>query len=317
VTAVVEQVKPSGARRFSLPAAGAAALILLFLLAGGVAGAACFKAETLFTIERGGGTPLRQPADLALHGERLFVLDDLNGRVAVFSLEGGYLSSVRLPGGSASSHLAIDVGSDDNIYLAASGKGKVVILSGKGKQLAAFITGSGEKPTEPVGIEVSRGQIFVADNEAHSVKVFDMDGNSVRSWGGTGEGPTSFRYPFRIIQDASGRVIVSDTLNSRIKIFTPAGDPLVEFGEFGVTEGTLYRPAGLAVWGEELLLVSDNYLGSVQAFALQGGYEASLCGADGVPVLFENPVSLAVRGSTLFVLEMGANRVRALRLRGK
>jgi hypothetical protein len=91
----------------------------------------------------------------------------------------------------------------------------------------------------------------------------------------------------------------------------------VEFGEFGVTEGTLYRPAGLAVWGEELLLVSDNYLGSVQAFALQGGYEASLCGADGLPVLFENPVSLAVRGSTLFVLEMGAHRVRALRLRGR
>jgi hypothetical protein len=211
VRVAVKQGNPSGERRSSLAkAAGAATLILLFLLCSGVAEAACFKAEPLFTIESAKGTPLRQPADLALHGERLFVLDDLNGRVAVFSLEGGYLSSVKLPDGSRSSHLAIDVGRDDNIYLAASGKGKVVILTGKGKQLAAFATGSEEKPTEPVGIEVSRGQIFVADNEAHNVKVFDMDGNFVQSWGGTGEGPTSFRYPFRIIQDASGRVIVSD-----------------------------------------------------------------------------------------------------------
>ena len=298
-------------------AAGVAALFLLLLVTGGPARAACFKAEPLFSIESAGGISLRQPADLALHGERLFVLDDLNGRVAVFNLEGGYLSSVKLPGGSASSHLGIDVGSDDNLYLAASGKGKIVVLSGKGKQLKVFTTGSGEKPTEPVGIEVSRGQIFVADNETHSVKVFDMDGNNVLSWGRIGEGPTSFRYPFRIIQDASGRIIVSDTLNSRIKIFTPAGDPLAEFGEFGVTEGTLYRPAGLAVWGEELLLVSDNFLGAVQAFALQGSYEASLCGADGKPMLFKNPVSLAVRGSTLYVLEMGADRVRVLRIHGR
>lgn len=313
---MVERRKLIGAKRL-LTTAGVAALVVFLLLTDGSARAACFKAEPLFSIDGAGGTPLRQPADLALHGERLFVLDDLNGRVAIFDLQGNYISSVKLAGGSGSSHLGIDVGSDDNLYLAASAKGKVVVLSGQGKQLKVFTTGSGEKPTEPVGIEVSRGQIFVADNEAHSVKVFDMDGNHVQSWGGLGEGPTSFRYPFRIIQDASGRVIVSDTLNSRIKIFTPAGDPLAEFGEFGVTEGTLYRPAGLAVWGEELLLVSDNYLGAVQAFALQGSYEASLCGADGKPILFESPVSLAMRGSTLYVLEMGAHRVRALRIHRK
>jgi len=289
---------------------------LLLLLTGAPVRAACLKAEPLFSLGGGGGILLRQPADLAIHGDRLFVLDDLNGRVVVYSLQGSHLSSIPLPGGGSPSYLGFDVGGDDNLYLAASGKGKIVVVSQEGRQLREFPTGGGEKPTEPVAIEISRGLGFVVDNEAHSVKVFDMEGNPAETWGGLGEGPTKFRYPFRIVQDASGRVIVSDSLNSKIKIFTPAGDPLVEFGEFGVTEGTLYRPAGLEVWGEGLLLVSDNHLGSVQAFDLQGGYEASLCGADGRPMLFRNPVSLAARGSKLFVLEMGADRVQALRIHG-
>lgn len=294
-----------------------AVVLLVSLGAIPAQAASCIRAEPLFALETADGIPLRQPADLAVKGDRIFVLDDLNGRVAVFSLRGSFLFSIKLPGGSGSAYLGFDVGSDDNLYLASSGGGKIVVLTQKGKELKAISTGGGKKPTEPVAVEVSKGQIFVVDNEAHSIKVFDMDGKEGPTWGGSGEGPAKFRYPFRVVQDASGRVIVTDTLNSRVQIFTPAGELLAQFGEFGVVEGTLYRPAGLGLWDDDFLLVSDNYLGSIQVFDRQGGYEASICGADGKPALFDNPVSLEARKSTLYVLEMGANRVQALRLPGK
>ena len=63
------------------------------------------------------------------------------------------------------------------------------------------------------------------------------------------------------------------------------------------------------------VMVADNYHGAVQLFTLSGTYLSTLCGRDGKPVLFANPVSLASRGSTLFVLEMGAGRVRAFEVR--
>ncbi len=294
------------------------ALVAAVLLASPVPaeGVSCLTAQPLFRIDQGGGKPLRQPSDLTLHGESLFVLDDLNGRVAVFSLDGRHVSSTPLPGGGDAAFLGLDVGTDDNIYLASAGEGKIIIVDHDGKVLREFATGQqGESPTEPTGVHVSRGFCLVADNEGHSVKVFDLGGTLKEQWGQLGEGPLGFRYPFRLRQDTLGRVIVTDTLNSKIKIFTPKGEPLLEFGEFGVTEGTLYRPAGIALREPDQLLVADNYHGAVQLFDLRGQYLATLCGDDGVPLLFQNPVSLAAQGSILFVLEMGAGRVQALELR--
>jgi len=310
---VAQRKDTTGSRLRRQTAAGAVALVLC-LVAGSPGGAACLKTSPLFTISSAATVPLRQPADLTIHGDRLFVLDDLNARVVSYGLEGTFISATKLPGGSSSSYLGFDVGGDDNLYLAASGAGKIVVINQKGEKVREFSTGGGENPSEPVGVEVARGQCFVVDNEAHSVKVYDLAGAPAVAWGGLGDGPGKFRHPFRLLQDPLGRIIVSDSLNSRIKIFTPVGDPLLEFGEFGVTEGTLYRPAGLGLWGENLLLVADNYLGAIQVYDLKGEYQSTLCGADSKPLIFSNPVSLAVRGSTVFVLEMGAGRVQALRI---
>ena len=72
-------------------------------------------------------------------------------------------------------------------------------------------------------------------------------------------------------------MLVTDTLNSRVLAFTPKGDPLAAFGEFGTTEGTLFRPAGLAVLEGDRVLVSDAYFGSLQIFGAQGAYQGVLC----------------------------------------
>jgi DNA-binding beta-propeller fold protein YncE len=299
----------------------AGALGFLILLAGFTAEAArsavCLTTTPLFQLRSGGDKNLRQPSDLTLHEGSLFVLDDLNGRIVEFTQSGRYRRSIPLPGGSRSSYLAVDIGGNDHFFLASSAEGKIVVIDKGGSVVRKFDTGGKDGTSEPVGIDVSRGKCFVADNEEHKIKVFDLEGKPLGEWGGIGDTPRKLRYPFRVVQDSAGRVIVTDSLNSRVKAYTPKGEPLFDFGKFGVVEGTLFRPAGISVWGNDRILVSDNYLGSVQLFDFKGGYHGTLCDSDGTPLLFQNPVSLAAVGGTLFILEAGAGRVQALRVEGR
>ena len=283
---------------------------LLASVCPGRAVAACIPARQVFAVRESGKVAFRQPSDLVLAGDRLYVLDDLNGRVAVLDRQGRSLGTIPLPGPEGASWLGIGFGGADQLFLSASGEGRIVVVDLKGKVAREFTAGDKGEPASPAGILVSRGSCFVADNRAHKVRVFSLDGRPQASWGGLGETATQFRAPFRVVQDSLDRVLVTDALNSRILVFTPKGDPLSAFGEFGTTEGTLFRPAGLAVLEGDRVLVSDAYFGSLQLFNAQGAYQGVLC-EGGRPLALESPVGLAVRGQIVYVVEMGAGRVSA------
>jgi DNA-binding beta-propeller fold protein YncE len=274
------------------------------------AAAVCVPARQVFAVREAGKIAFRQPSDLVLAGDRLYVLDDLNGRVAVLDQQGRSVGTIPLPGPEGTSWLGIGFGGADQLFLASSGDGRIVVMDLKGKPVREFPTGGAGEVANPAGILVSRGSCFVADNRAHRVRVFSLDGRQQASWGGLGEGAAQFRAPFRIAQDSLDRVLVTDALNSRILAFTPKGEPLAAFGEFGTTEGTLFRPAGLAILERDRVLVSDAYFGSLQIFGSQGDYQGVLC-EEGRPLALESPTGLAVRGRTVYVVEMGAGRVSA------
>ena len=291
--------------------------ILIAVIAGLVslacpdrAAAACIPARQVFAVREAGKVAFRQPSDLVLAGDRLYVLDDLNGRVAMLDPQGRSVGTIPLPNSEGASWLGIGFGGADQLFLAASGDGRIVVMNLKGAAVREFPAGDAGEKAGPAGILVSRGSCFVTDNRTHKVRVFSLDGRKQTSWGGLGENATQFRAPFRIVQDSLDRVLVSDSLNSRILVFTPKGAPLAAFGEFGATEGTLYRPAGLAVLEDDRVLVSDAYFGSLQLFDAQGAYQGVLCDG-GRPLALESPTGLAVRGHTVFVVEMAAGRVSA------
>lgn len=297
------------------PARGLALLVaaagLLPIAGPGAAEAGCIPASQVFSVRDAGKTAFRQPSDLVLAGDRLYVLDDLNARVAVLDRQGRSVGSIPLPGPEGSTWLGIGYSGADQLFLASSGDGRIVVVDLKGRTVREFPSGDAGETSSPAGVLVSRGSCFVADNGTHQLRVFTLEGKPVASWGGLGEKATQFRAPFRVAQDSLDRVLVTDALNSRILAFTPKGDPLAAIGEFGATEGTLFRPAGIAVLEGDRLLVSDNYFGSLQLFDAQGAYQGVLCGDGGRPLALENPTGLAARGRTVYVVEMGAGRVSA------
>lgn len=297
--------------RHSAPAALIPALVAGLLALAGAAAAACIPARQLFAVSESGKVAFRQPSDLALAADRLYVLDDLNGRIAVLDHLGRGVGSLPLPGPAGGSWLGIGFGGADQLFLSSSGDGRVVVVDLKGRPVREFPFGDGDPTARPSGLLVSRGACYVVDGGQHKVRVFSVDGKPIATWGGLGENPTQFRSPFRIAQDGRDRVLVTDALNARVLAFTPNGEPLAAFGEFGATEGTLFRPAGLAVLEGNRVLVSDAYFGSLQLFDEQGVYQGVLCAEDGRPLALDSPTGLAARGRTVFVVEMGSGRVSA------
>jgi hypothetical protein len=291
-------------------AAAALAPLLLASTVGSVS-AGCITARRVFEVSEAGKVPFRQPSDLVLAGERLFVLDDLNGRVAVLDLEGRAVGSVPLPGAPETSYRGLGFGGADQLFLASSAEGKIVVLDLKGKVAREFSAGEPDHPATPAGVLVSRGSVFVSDAAGRRMRVFSLEGKAEAAWGSLGDGPAQFRSPLRIARDSIDRILVTDALNSRVLAFTPKGEPLQGFGEFGTVEGTLFRPSALAVLEGDQVIVADNYFGSLQLFDAKGAYQGVLCGPGGTPLALANPLGLAVRGRTVFALETGGGRVSA------
>ncbi len=76
----------------------------------------------------------------------------------------------------------------------------------------------------------SEGNIYVMDLQAQEARVFDSQGQYIRTLGGPGSGPGEFSaQAFSIFTDDQGGVIVPDLGNQRVSIFSPDGEPAGSF----------------------------------------------------------------------------------------
>ena len=62
-------------------------------------------------------------------------------------------------------------------------------------------------------------RVYVSEWGNHRVSVFTSEGQFVTSFGGLGEGPGQFVYPYGLAVDSSGVVYVCDGSNNRIQLF--------------------------------------------------------------------------------------------------
>ncbi len=305
------QVKPS---RRSLR--GASALISALAVALGTVGDAVafekWTATRRLEITAAEGVSFRQPTDVAVLPSRFAVLDSINNRIVWFDAGGRHTGTVR---GSAEAPLtgALGLAVDPRgaLYVSDSRKGRILLV-GEDRSVRVLVElpkGPQGLTAEPAGIIWSGGTLFVADNEGHAVRSFDPDGSQRGVFGGMGEGPGRFRYPYRLASDPRGAVGVSDVLNARVQFFTLGGTFLSSTGRFGVVSGTLYRPGGIDVDVDGRLWVADAYFGTIQVFSPEGTLVALLCGADGKPLLLENPTALRLFGEGLLVVESSRHRV--------
>ena len=95
------------------------------------------------------------------------------------------------------------------------------------------------------------GSLYVSDGYGNArVHKFAADGTLQFSWGEPGSGPGQFRLPHAIAVDRRGSVYVADRENSRIQVFTAAGEYVTEWPHVD-------RPDDLYIDADENLFVAE------------------------------------------------------------
>ena len=119
----------------------------------------------------------------------------------------------------------------------------------------------GESETEfscPSDVVVARnGDIFVGDGHNHGeggnnrIVRFHSDGTFVESWGSPGSADGQFRGIHALAIDSQDRLFVGDRANQRIQVFSPKGEHLASWTQFG-------SPSGIFIDNNDTLYVADS-----------------------------------------------------------
>jgi sugar lactone lactonase YvrE len=105
------------------------------------------------------------------------------------------------------------------------------------------------KPFGPTNVAVDqKGKIYVSDSRGFAVKIYDAEGNFLRTVGDLGVTPGQFTLPKGIGADHEGRFYVVDAAAPVVQIFDADGRLLMWFGDPKSSGSAgLYLPAGLAI----------------------------------------------------------------------
>lgn len=184
---------------------------------------------------------IAKPYGLALHGGKLYVCDTKVGAVVVFDLVGrrfGYLGTegpqrLRKP-------MNLCVGPDGRKYVADVDRGEIVVLGPQDEWVGTL---GKQELTAPVDVAVGDGRLYVCDAQECRIVVLDpVTGRALASFGGKGQAPGQFARPTNLALDAQGNIYVSDTLNGRVQVLSPAGEFVREFGSPGTGRGISRGP---------------------------------------------------------------------------
>jgi len=84
---------------------------------------------------------------------------------------------------------------------------------------------AGETPRiKDVEIDAA-GHLWISDGYLDGVAIFDRDGTFLMSLGRTGQGPGELSLPAGVAAHGDGRVVVADSINRRLQVFTLLGPP--------------------------------------------------------------------------------------------
>lgn len=249
----------------------------------------------------------------ATSGGDLYVTDQASGEVLEFDAAGILVDTFAVPEGP----VGIAVHPDGRVFVSRA-DGQIGVYDAAFLELA-LVNPAPMTMTAPndLAYDATAGQLYAVDSGGHKVLVFAEsapgvnDWAAVGGWGVEGWGLSEFETPQSIaVDEALGRVIVTDTDNYRVQVFDTTGMLLFKFGYrtlyfLGTETAWFARAGGLAVDVCGNIYVSDALMGTVRAFDSSGveldpGHATLLAFGTGAGQL-RTPMDLMTAGGQLYV----------------
>lgn len=196
----------------------------------------------------------------------------------------------------------------------------------------AGIAGSGAgQLTNPQGIayDLANEDLYVSDTASNRIEVFTTAGAFVRAFGwgvsngkeelqtctnackaglaGSGKGQLS--SPKGLAVASGGDLLVADSANSRIEVFSPEGAYLNTYGKAGTGNGEFSGVSGVTQCGADIYATDDA--NRVQELSSEGKYLAQFGSPGKKNGQFTQIAGIACdpKNNDLYVTDQGANRV--------
>lgn len=231
----------------------------------------------------------------------------------------------------------IAIAPNGNVVVADSGNHRIQIFKADGTFIRKFGRSGSEEGqfNFPLGIAVAKnGELYVADTGNNRIQQFSAEGGFIRKWNnaatsntnnvltpsGPSNGPNSqapdpmmLTGPMAVTLVAD-QVLVSDSKNNRIQVFSLEGKFIRMWGSTGSAKGSFDKPAGMALGSNGNLYVADGDNNRIQQFSYttQESLALRVWGSSGSDDgQFRDPVSVAITANAdILVVEKSNNRVQ-------
>ncbi|MBI4681057.1 MAG: hypothetical protein HY753_07650 [Nitrospirae bacterium] len=179
-----------------------------------------------------------------------FVADMERKQIVVFDENNQFL---RAYGEQGQFNKPLDVAVYQNrIYVCDFDKHQIIVLDKDSGKTIQNIGEAGVDPGKlykPTHVIVDKqGNIFVNDSFNFRMQKFDSNGKFIKSFGYQGDTIGAFARPKGLDIDMEGHLYVVDTAFENVQIFDDnTAEPLLFFGGFGPTPGSMYLPSGIYI----------------------------------------------------------------------
>jgi sugar lactone lactonase YvrE len=199
-------------------------------------------------------------ANIAGYGE-----DD--SRMRVYSSKGKLLHTWDVPAPIVTS---IDVDAAGNVLLTDYLDGEVETWTPKGRHLATFTLTDEDDWSATHVVRAADDTLWLTDVTHDVIHHLSATGDYLGRIGARGSAPGQLDSPHGIDVLPNGNLVVAEDGNARVQVLTPAGDPVVMWGQPGSGPGQFLNGARqVEVRRDGRVYVADS-TGRIQAFTAKG-----------------------------------------------
>lgn len=244
--------------------------------------------------------------------DEIYVADTRNHRIGIFDARGMPLFAF-----SNEEHLReprrVAVMKDGRILVVDNDRSHVKVFSYRGEFLLDLAPPAAGEPPILGAVTVDEdGNVYVGDDAAGQVVVFDPDLEYRFRFGSRGEEAGQFKSIGGIA--VAGRIIaVADHVGTPVQLFDRAGNYLRGWGAHEMGAENFSLPAGVAIDAKGRVVVVDSLRHEIKVFQPDGKFVGRFGGMGKGPGNVTFPSDVAVdRSGRVVVSETGGGRVQIL-----